>query len=304
MRLDFANQTLLLDGSSLSAWDECPQRYWFTHVAGDSGYVPDIDAPFFTAGGALHAALAIRRCECNTEGVPPDCMARMEAAIHDTFAKASITPDWRSPAEVTRLLRAYLKEYPRETFVAVECERAFSHCLGKVQVNGEEWTVNWAGKRDAVVRFSGDGDWIVDTKTASRKDWPPKKFGQSRAMLGYCWAWQQQTGKLPAGFIMDLCYWREPTSKTPEPPFEFDRPAFPIQEWQLQEWRAGVLLDAHHIIESAQLDVWPKAGASGHPNPCLGCRYHEPCTVAPDFRLGTVRAMQYRKNNWSPLNES
>lgn len=304
MRLDHANQTLLLDGSSLSAWDECPQRYWFAHVAGDTGFVPDADSAFFVAGGALHEALAIRRCECNTNGVPPDCMSRMEQAIEAKFAASTGDPGWRTADEVKRLLHAYLTHYPREPFTAVECEKPFKEELGRIIVQDEAWTVFWCGKRDAVVKFSNDQPWVMDTKTASRKDWPPKKYGQSRSMLGYCWAWWKQSGIMPAGFVMDLCYWKEPTSKTPTPNFEFDRPAFPIQEWQLVEWHAGVMLDARHIIESAQEDYWPKSGASGHPNPCLGCRYHEPCTVPPDMRLGTVRAMQFKPNTWSPLNES
>ena len=309
---DTGNQTLVLDGSALGRWGECPTKAWFGSVAGGTGLAPVLMPAPLCAGGALHEALRVRYTRCAVGAVPPDCRAAMDAAVWSYYAENPPSESWRTAEEVLKLLDAYLKEYPTEAFNVLDCEKGFVHDLGRVIVGGAEWLVRWMGKRDLVISYHSEPDkaWCMDHKTDSSESKLYVKWQQNRSQLGYVWSWQQETGTKPSGFTMNVLRWRQPLADKPlkkdgtprkssdKPRHEFFRVPIRVEQWQLDEWKAGVLHDAASIITSYQTDVWPKSAAE-----CQFCPFSEPCTVEPKARLRVAQHLPFKPNTWSPLHE-
>lgn len=311
---DPGNQTLVIDGSALISWGECPTKAWFKHVAGGTGLAPSLMPAALCAGGALHEALRVRYTRCAVGAVPPDCRAAMDAAVWQYYADNPPVESWRTPEEVLRLIDAYLREYPTEAFNVLDCETGFCHDLDHVIVGGAEWLVRWMGKRDLVISYHSEPTlaWCMDHKTDSTESNLYVKWQQNRSQLGYVWSWQQQTGVKPEGFVMNILRWREPLKEKPlkkdgtprkrrddeKPRHEFFRVPIRVEQWQLDEWRAGVLHDAASIIASYQSGVWPKSAAE-----CPFCPFAEPCSFPPEQRLRAAQQLPFKPNTWSPMHE-
>lgn len=309
---DPGNQTLVIDGSALGQWGECSMKAWWGHVAGGTGLAPSLMPAPLCAGGALHEALRIRYTRCAVGAVPPDCRAAMDAAVWQYYADNPPVESWRTPEGVIKLIDAYLAEYPTEAFNVLDCETGFKHELGRIVVDGEEWVVEWMGKRDLVVGFHSAPlvPWCWDHKTDSTESNLYVSWQQNRSQLGYVWSWWKETGTLPAGFVMNILRWRKPLADKPlkkdgtprksseKPRHEFFRVPITVQPWQIEEWKAGVLHDAASIIRSYRSGTWPKSSKD-----CPYCPFNEPCAAPPEQRFKVAQAMDFKPNKWSPLHD-
>lgn len=295
---------LVLDGSGVSDWLRCGQYYGFRHHVNRGGIVPAEDSVNLVAGSAVHAALEVLYRHRGPR--TPELWATMQKAQLDKWTSSTAVPDWRSPAWVEALLKAYLDRYPDEPFAVREVEAPFARALGQVRVGSRQYGVIYQGRRDMVVAYRGTtGDeWVVDHKTAQSESNLPVQWGQSLSQLGYCWSREQLTGRRPAGWIMNVLLWRKPVAKESKlPRFDFFRVPVNLQQWMLEEWKQSVLYYAQQIIERMLAGQWPK-----NPGSCLAygarCPFWEPCTSPPTSRERLIASGSFRRNDWSPLRET
>lgn len=248
--------TLRLSAHSLDK-AACPKRYYYYRVlqkaAAETG-------PGLVQGIAGHAAVAAWR-----RGLS---VADQEAAIDRVFAEGAPIPadDHRTPAYLKAIIEQYRAEHKPERWAWEEVEKEFEVELGMVTplplpgILSEAVRVIWTGRRDAIGFDPDTGErFVFDDKFMSRDEGADREAAKnSRALKGYIWAYQKETGVHLHGAFLCRTIIRAPTKAKP---LNFTMPLDPpirFSQEQLDEWRLGVLDAARALVERdpAEPSAW------------------------------------------------
>jgi hypothetical protein len=319
MIIDPTLRVLHLDGSGSGTCGDCMLKGWFSYVAGmvegrQGGYVSVWDSVPMVAGKAIHAALETRY-KAAPAGLPSTTNLTAALTASDAVWQGKEfreplpgkEPEWRTSARCLELLAAYFNHWGEEDFVVREVEAPFSRRIGDLDGPGGKWAVLWQGRRDLTVvyRKSNGAEWVMDHKTSTdeRSD-QVRKWTRNRGQLGYVWSRGLKTGRRPEGFVMNILQWRKPLARAAKegskPRNEFDRVPIPVEDWMIDEWKAGVLADAQRIIDAYGAKCWPASGKD-----CAFCPFFNYCTLPPkDRETALERSGNLKPQTWSPLTES
>lgn len=324
---------MMIDNSTMEKFQTCPRSSRFYCIDRREGH----SSPALTYGSAIHEVLElIYLARARGEAFDHSLIEPTVARIFE--GKASSLSEWRTPELAVEALTAYIKHYQVADLTPLVVdgdpfvEKAFSLCLGKIEVNQtvpyalqqlidpqefykthsatstpptsthfvKNIYVHWTGKMDMVCEYNG-ALYILDHKTTSIGGSSFfDDFRLRQQTVGYAWAAQKTLGLKINGFILNAIIQRKPTRTGKGR--EFVRDYYIYEPWLLEEWENDVLRECSNFVDSFILDSFPKVTSW-----CFGkygrCKYHEVCTERPSSRHLILHSDMFNNTNWSPLNK-
>ena len=324
-RIDGTNDYILdLDWSTFSGYLTCPRQGEFSMIFSRN----DGGSAALTYGRAIHKGLE-RIYHARAANTEID-WSSIISDIHREYSGIPYGAEWRTPERALDTLTEYVQRYGNESYTVLSIgegtpfiEKPFSYTLCKIPVNAtlpythdqivkqsdgnpepvviRDIYINWTGVLDLGL-VSLDGHvWPMDHKTTSMAG-PAyyRSFALSGQFIGYCAAFRELLGIVPAGMVGNFIIGRKPSVKGKGKTLEFERQIYQYEEWQLDAWKVDMI---HHIEKFVQ-DL--RAGYFGaNPVSCSGkyglCRYFTTCEAAPQDRLAHLMSDNYVYNVWNPL---
>ena len=194
--------------------------------------------------------------------------------------------------------------------------KLYTHTSGIMSTNiPRSIHVYYSGRVDLPVNYGGIGIFTMDAKTTGQLGdtfWIEQRM--SNQHRGYCWAFHNITGSIPAGYVVNAIRSKEP------PIYVLNNEVSKRGKKQSPEqWWQESLCRERKIITSFDLDYWKNntidlceeffwhyergympmktkwCNSYGH------CPYYDTCALPPDERNGFLNSGLYTANVWSPL---
>ncbi len=279
------------DNLMLQAFRDCPRFYYFRHVRHISVENPTHPWPLLF-GLAIHAALEYYY-KGVMNGQTPDEDAVVKKFL-EVFPEEQPAPTLKSgrqgEALYTRVRGAFiLTEYlPRvpEGVEVVDVEIGAAEMLNDVYA--------YCGRIDRFEMESG-GVRVIDVKTTSRMD--RLTTNPSNQFEGYQWLAEKYFEKV-AGFMTDVLgiYKNKPIDET------FDRQYEKFNQYQVADWRKGVLQIMTQIGVCENAEMWPRN--TNHCGAYRGrCQFMPLCTCTSDECVEQLVETMYEHDEWKPYKE-
>jgi hypothetical protein len=223
------------------------------------------------------------------------------------------------------VIKRYLAKYESEDFALLSgadgkplVELPFAIELYRhTTPDGKVIVVVYTGRIDLPI-FAEGANWIMDTKTTSMigsQHWDKQRM--SSQQRGYCWSFEQLTGKRVAGYVVNTIRTKEPPlyvqrgepstrgkSTNPETWWNesIQRERFYIKPGELEEWRQNTIALIEGFFWHYHRGYLPMETALG----CAAygrCPYFDVCTLAPADRDLFLQSGLFTNNVWSPLQQ-
>ena len=331
--LPLTDGALLIDNSTLELFT-CYRKAEYKWLR---GRVRDTDKAGANFGSGVHVGLDQRYALSGTGPVSQATRIALDTAMHKHF-DSSPAPDgdFRDFNHACKMLTAYLKNYPTESFEILQgpkgpiIESSFMYpfavalldAAGTWHVipwdekpeNNFKWVgvvcvvhIYYTGKIDLGIR-DHNGIWSFDHKTTFMFG---QGFDQQMSMdggqLGYCWALRKATGIMPIGYIIDAIRVRKPSRKgaiaedyegiAPIDASDFVRKPFWITKDTLDEWEQNTMALLSQIFNTHQSDYMPMVRSQ-----CVGkygaCEFIEVCSIPRNQRLEFLSSGMFTDNLW------
>lgn len=172
----------------------------------------------------------------------------------------------------------------------------------------------FSGKID--LPYVQEGDiWIRDIKTTSMLgDMFWNKLRMSAQPRGYCWAFEQLTGKRVKGYQIDAIRTKEPpqyvingttsrSGKSQSPEAWWNESLccerFYLKDGELQQWKENVIELVNEFFWHYQRGYFPMktAWCSQYGK----CQYYDVCSLNPADRGIMLASGLFQDNKWTPL---
>jgi hypothetical protein len=287
------------------------------------------EKPALNFGSAIHLALEHRYRKYKTDPVPDSYWNEVGIIFTEYFMEHPVPiDDWRNMNWAMKTMKEYLKKYESEDFALlgdkdgnVMVELPFAIELYRhvgFYYDGKEIPVIYTGRIDLPVVLPDATNWILDHKTTAMVG--QQFFDRMRLssqQKGYCWAFEQLTGKKVSGYVVNVIRSKQPPdyvlrgepssrgkSTSPEAWWNesLQRERFYIQPSSLHEWK-------HNTIELVEEFFWHYQRGYLPMETALGCTaygrcpYFDVCTTAPEDRNVMLMSGMYADNEWSPLHQ-
>lgn len=293
--------TLLIDNSTLSIYEECERKGEYFHIR---GRVKAGEKPALNLGAALHAALKMRylfgagECAVLTQ-------ARQMVVLEQWYTKFPLeTEDYRTLGFAQQVIRAYNEHYKIEPFNLVRrkgteeffVEEPFALPLGTV--DGKK--VVWTGRIDLPVVQHGDF-FVGDHKSSSiGGENISVEHQNSSQFKGYSWAFKKKYGVDVKGAMVNYLIVRKPTITGKGKGLEFRRDNIYFEPEIIEEWQFNTLALVKRLLDSHKQGYFPM-----HTKQCVQkygkCDYHDVCLMVPKARLPYLYNTEvYEQNAWTP----
>lgn len=289
-----------VDNTILEKFAVCPIGYKLRH---EQGWTKKNIAAPLVFGSALHLGLAewyrTDRLDLNTDERLRRCYDHIETGWPVEESGQFVTSDdYRSLDKCFNTMRAYAREYPRESWSVVQgpggpmveipfclplgawldCQnvarpieqagpgRFTEECFGKPNKEGNCdrcgepcEPIEYGGLIDAVIEHS-DSLYVMDHKSTSQLG--PTFFAQFRPnaqMTGYHWGAEQLSGRTLAGIYINVI------GIFAKGPTRFERQPTSRHHAEVEEWRLSTIAKCNAIARAKRTGVFPL-----HEQNCVG----------------------------------
>jgi len=309
--LPLVDGCLLIDNSFIELLQTCPTSLLYNRL---HKRISAFEKPALSFGHAGHLVWEYRykHCKNNTPK-----MSDEESQFHLLEKYFSENPppedDFRTLNWAAELfIRRYNEHYPIEPFNVLEddkgqpmTELSFTIPLYDCDVPMFKVPVIYTGRIDLPVLWNSE-IIVIDHKTTSMMGdnfWSDLKV--SPQQLGYCWSFEQLTGKRCRGFCVNAVRSR-PAPERPKGGIEawwdenYQRQKFSIEPWQLVEWKNNLIGLVEEFFWHYSRGYFPLKKRW-----CCGkfgkCQYYDVDDLAPEDRLSWLNSSAFQENTWSPL---
>lgn len=296
------------------------------------------EKPALNFGSAIHLALEHRYRKYKTDPVPDSYWNEVGVILTEYFMEHPVPiDDWRNMNWAMKTMKEYLKKYESEDFallgdkdgnVMVELPFAIELFRWRGELNdgsgardanySTEIPVIYTGRIDLPVVLPDSTYWVMDHKTTAMigaQHWD--KMRMSSQQRGYCWSFQQLTGKKVSGYCVNTIRSKQPPdyvlrgepssrgkSTSPEAWWNesLQRERFYVSQKTLDEWKYNTISLVEEFFWHYQRGYLPMETALG----CSAygrCPYFDVCTTDPDDRDVMLQSGMYTTNEWSPLKQ-
>lgn len=324
--LPLKNGVLEIDNTFIESLTACPRKLEYNKLL---KRIPSSDAPALNFGSAIHAALEYRYKIYKNE--PPGFMEDqdiLDKILLPYFEKNKQQEDEHRNCQFAHeIMCEYNKRYKYEPFSLLLDEKGevltelsfamplFSFKLNDLGILDEEQAkIVKANGHTILVVYTGRIDlptlWdnliiIVDHKTAGTLGtfyFDGKKV--SPQFEGYCWAFEQLTGKTVNGFCINVIR-TKPKPGTTRNGWDkwwdetFGRHKEYLRPNQLNEWKFNTIKLVEEFFYHYSQNYMPqkKLGCTMYGK----CPYYGVCYLPPEQRLQMLRSDLFQANEWSPL---
>jgi len=311
--LPLIDGALFIDNSSLELLTTCPRALEYNRLF---RRVSSGAKPALNFGSAIHLALEWRYRNCKNQ--PPDALEESEqASVMARFFRENPCPDedFRNLNWAIEVIKHYNQTYQVEPFnILVDdkgepmVEMPFALELFRYQVKGGPVIpIFYSGRIDLPVMWNGNLV-IIDHKTTSMLgDYYFKDQRVSPQLFGYCWAFEQLTGRKAQAFCVNAIRSR-PMPQKPVGGFDrwwtenFQRHTEFIFPHQLEEWKRNTIALVEEFFWHYERGYFPMKRKW-----CSGkyglCPYYDVCDLPASERGLMLESTLFTDNNWSPLHE-
>lgn len=310
--LPLIDGAFFIDNSSLELLTTCPRALQYNRL---NRRVLAAAKPSLSFGSAIHAALEWRYRYCGN--TPPDVFQESEQAMLLMKHFQENPPpedDFRTLNWAIELVKHYNARYQTEPFnLLVDekgeplVEQSFALKLYEHDTGYGRIPIYYTGKIDLPVVWE-DVIYVIDHKTTSvLGDYFFKDQRVNPQMFGYCYAFEQLTGKTVSGFCINAL------RSKPMP----QKPVGGLDKW----WSEGFIrhrefVMPHHLVEWKNNTIalveeffWSyyRGFMSQKKKWCVSkygaCNYYDVCDLPPEQRHVLLESPLFIDNNWSPLKE-
>ncbi len=321
--VDGGNPVLLIDNSTLDLYT-CPREGEYAHIR---NWVANNEKAALNFGAACHEGWRWRYTVCGSAKLDePAQLAQNEIIQRHFDAKPQPENDHRQPSLALECMARYNDLYQQEQWEIVKNPKTgkraveqsvmcFLATMPIVALDGHTSNlvdVYYTGRIDLIISDC-HGLWCMDHKTTFQ-------FGESFSstmsmtdqMPGYAWAWQQMTGELLTGYIINAIRVRRPTpaAQLAEDFFriggkdtDFQRLPFYLNQDRIDEWKENAIARVETILHHHAIGNFPMNRTQ-----CVRkwgkCQFFDVCSAQRGSRLDILEQTQaYIQNDWSPLNK-
>jgi len=229
--------------------------------------------------------------------------------------------DWRTANWAVALFKKYMERYEVEDFSILAdsngtplVELSFTLPLYTHSSSLGEIPVVYTGRIDLPV-FADGGTWVLDHKTTSVLGSQFfDRMKRSAQQKGYCWAFQELTGKPVTGYIVNAIRTKEPPQYvltgtksgkyTPETWWQesLGRERYYLTPGAIDEWKRNTISHLETFFWHYQNGFMPESTTY-----CTlfgKCAYYDVCTLAKEDRGTMLNSGMFVDNDWSPLKEA
>lgn len=307
MKLPLIDNTLFIDNTTLERFTTCKRSGEYYAIRKRQQKNNRIALIY---GSAFHTALETRYHLAPEPGYGTDgpLSAKMFQAGKAVLDEGGVEFDYRNPATLQSAIADYNSVYLYEDFSIMPhngqrlVELPFATPIGAFAVEGHEHPINvvWTGRIDLVIKEQ-ESLFILDHKTSSM---PPteyyfNQFANDQAQIGYCWAFQQETGLAVSGFIINAIQTKRPTAKA-GPTFDMYRQKFNISQSRIEEWKGNTLALIEELLYDYERGMFPMETKW-----CVGkygkCEYFDVCCLDKEQRHVVLDSALYEDVTWNPL---
>lgn len=328
--LPLIGNTLFIDNSGwIESLATCHRQLQYKSL---SLRVASNEKPALNFGSCIHLCLEHRYRKYRHEPVGPTFHNEVGDIITKFFEEHPCPiDDWRNANWAMNVVKRYLAKYESEDFALLGDSNnspmvempftieLFRHQLGE-SPDGKikEIIVVYTGRIDLPLALADGTTWVMDHKTTSmigQQHWD--KMRMSSQQKGYCWAFEQLTGRKVTGYIVNTIRTKEPPQyvldnkpsargarQTPEQWWDesLQREKFYIKPSEMDEWKQNTISLVEEFFWHYSNGYLPMETALG----CTAygrCPYFDVCTLARDDRDLFLASGQFTDNVWSPLHQ-
>lgn len=288
------------------------------------------EKPALNFGSVIHLCLEHRYRKYRTDAVGPNFFNEIGEIITKFFDEHPCPiDDWRNANWAMKVMKQYMAKYETEDFALlggkdgepmVELPFAielYRH-LFDGNMTGKIIPVIYTGRIDLPLSLPDSSIWVNDNKTTGligAQHWD--KMRMSSQLKGYCWSFEQLTGKKVSGYMVNTIRTKEPPDyvlrgetssrgkkQSPEAWWDesFQRERFYLQPGALDEWKKNTIAIVEEFFYNYQKGYLPMETSLG----CTAygrCPYFDVCTLPESDRDVLLSSGMYTDNVWSPLHQ-
>lgn len=321
-KIPLTDGAFYVDNSMLSTL-KCPRLWEYQH---SRKLVPSSFAPALNFGSAIHLALEHRARHHEPMLDRQQCESEQTDILAEFFAEnPPPEDDHRGLNFAVEVIKQYNERYEIEPYNLLLDEKGekmveFSFAVPLFtyqppsQKAGDDRMnipVVYTGRLDLPTMW--DGKLIlVDNKTKGQLGAKVfDEFRMSPQMLGYCWAFQKATGKMPHGFAINFIRTKEPTMKMLDGTeskanikkwwdSSFYREKEFISQWSIDEWERNAIARVKELFYYDEQQYFPMK--QYHCVDYGRCPFYDVCYYSPSVREELLASNAFKTNDWSPLN--
>lgn len=326
--LPLVDGCLFLDNTALEILQTCPRS--FQHNRLDSRIIRG-EKHALNFGTAMHKALEWRYKNCKNNPPTGDDTNSMVAIMEQMFIDHPMPDedDHRNLNFGIELLQRYNTKYHLEPFnilvdkedkPMVELSFALPLFVHKNYSNAAqviEIPVYFTGRIDLPISWDG-GLYIMDHKTDSMFFGASTFINEQKASnqyRGYCWAFEQLTGRTVDGYVVNGIRTKSPPKTKPkygtidtwwDESFVRDQTHLALYPGWQDKWRndAIALIEMMFwLYQRGDLSMFGKFTRA-----CSrfgGCQYRDVCLAPTEEKgLEILQSSVYKNNDWSPLEKT
>lgn len=288
---------LALDSTSLSAFKECPRKYYYSIILGYAPRGQQVDLEF----GILYHAATERydHFRAAGEGHEQALKGTIKWALIATWDK-SAKRGWitdspnKNRHTLIRTLVWYLDLHKDDSFKThilsnskPAVELSFRYDTGYIASTGESFL--HCGHLDRLASLNDDV-YILDKKTTKHTLGPDyfNQFTPNNQFSGYAFAGKVAFGVETRGIVVDAVQVAVGFSR-------FERRMINRSPEMLEEWYVDLGKTLRRIDECAREDYWPMNDTA-----CFRCKFRQICSKDPSVRENWLKS-DYDKREWNPL---
>lgn len=304
---EHSSEVRTYDNMALNTFQQCQQKYEYFI---EQSIVPEGQGEALGFGIALHSGRESYKRRI-MEGVKhhdaiEDGVQAYEASWHKEM------PVWMKDVKKDgnrrglknggRLLRGYLAKYGQATR-PLYIEVPFAVYVGDAD---DGIPIIATGIIDEICEYQGQV-YVLDLKTTTYEPTPDYFMGfrTSSAMMGYCVAVEETTGRPCAGAMIDAVWVRNIHSRSPRANIQlqdhFKSDIISYTTEQLDEWKQNVKATVEDITTAKKRNFYRRNWGDACKN-YGGCEYRKICGATPAIR-NTIIRNDYKKSVWNPLGE-
>lgn len=330
------NPLPLIDGCLFvdnSGWMEsittCPRSLEYKQLY---KRIPASETPALNFGSAIHLALEHRYKHYLAQPVGDQFYNEIAALFNSFFeSHPPQMEDYRDMNWAMEVVKRYMQRYSTETFSLLVgadnkpiVELAFAlplytHWMQHPEApdEGQAIPVFYTGKIDLPIELDNQ-IFVCDHKTTSiLGDGFFSAMKRTAQMRGYCWAFEQLTGKKVQGYMVNAIRVKQPPTYVNDPNARRTKTQSPEQWWQeslqreryhlnpgeLDEWKANTIANVEEMFWHYERGYFPMRTTY-----CVSkygrCPYFDVCSLQSHDRGAYLASGLFQDQVWSPLNKT
>ncbi len=322
--LPLIDGALFVDNSMLELLTTCPRALQYNRF---ERRIAAVSKPSLSFGSAVHLALEHRYK--TYKNLTPDAVLDSEVSdlLTKFFEENPVGEDYRNLNWAQKIVKKYNEKYDIEPFQLmvgpdgqplVELSFAlplFTHYIyhpeGADLCDPIAVPVIYTGRIDLPVLWDSQL-FIIDHKTTSMIGQQFfDKMKMSAQQKGYCWAFEQLTGKKVHGYCINAIRVKEPPlslgkeggrTKQTEATWwndSFQRERYFLQPGEMEEWKTNCIALIEEMFYHYQKGLLPMKTAW-----CSQfgrCQYYDVCSLPASDRNLMLESGMFTENLWNPL---